>query len=965
MRKAILTILFLLFTANCWGALHYVRNDGGDSSTCNGHYDASAASTPNCAWRSIATALPNSGVLISAGDTIIIDNIDRDVGSGQAEYEVSYNGVDVVHDGTCFPQNARWCVLGIVPSGIDENNKTKIYGKGWESCDSTNPEDKAQIWGDMAADHLFRTGSNVDIRCLELTDHDVCADNGSYDGTTDFGCDRECSPDGVCDSSLYGIFLSSVDNVYLENLDIHGMSIYGIKALNIGDLELNNVNIIANGWGGLDGTNSDGQTTYYTGTVTLDSTNISWNGCVEDYPLTTQDLTTSTDKRTCMSQDQGHDADAIGMGDGTSGSWIITNSKMNNNTSDGFDMLHSPGQSDTITIKRSEFIGNGGNPVKTNHITTLVENSIISANCRFFDGQTFKGETTELTSQSTCEKPPSESGWGGTWNSGNGTCEVSFNHCRSGGQAFAAGQLAGADYKVYGTTIYGEGDVLIMPFGAGCDGTNTFELKNSTIYGAEEDVPGELPDPWYCANDVCCSGENAITLDSQYNIFYNGKGDECHEGEGVICGEDPGLTDGDIRISTDGVNPAFTITDAGASYANADENVALTEDVDRNNFARGASWDIGAYEFGSIATGATCSTSPSACSVIDGGTECLAAGWYWWSVTSTCQSTEQPACYTNCTSCAEQSTCDSNPYLTCYYYQGSCGVTDPCDISCAECGGETACGGSSQTCNWIPTSGTDHTQDVNAMGAWMMTASSGNETDLSGEGGTLAESGSPNSIPGTSDSPPTSASSRIFESSDTESLAHADGNSTDINGADQPISISVWAKPSSLSGEPTIVSKMGSGSYQYGLWFVNRGVGWGAEFFIANGYPTTYGIGKSAVSTVSVGEWIHVVGVYDDTDIRIYLNGQLSGDPVAYTSGIVNGTGTFNVGARGYATQYFDGNISEVAVFDKALSAAEALDLYTNGLQGEGQECSDAEVSVTTSQAWSGQCGFNGGITFK
>jgi hypothetical protein len=69
----------------------------------------------------------------------------------------------------------------------------------------------------------------------------------------------------------------------------------------------------------------------------------------------------------------------------------------------------------------------------------------------------------------------------------------------------------------------------------------------------------------------------------------------------------------------------------------------------------------------------------------------------------------------------------------------------------------------------------------------------GNETDRSGEGETLTETSG--TIPTSADVPSGySGKSRDFEQEDTEMLAHIDGGSTDINGADQALSICFWVK---------------------------------------------------------------------------------------------------------------------------------------------------------------------------
>jgi hypothetical protein len=54
---------------------------------------------------------------------------------------------------------------------------------------------------------------------------------------------------------------------------------------------------------------------------------------------------------------------------------------------------------------------------------------------------------------------------------------------------------------------------------------------------------------------------------------------------------------------------------------------------------------------------------------------------------------------------------------------------------------------------------------------------------------------------------------------------------------------------------------------------------------------------------------------------------------LAETGGIYNGTADIVLGYR-YSNEFYDGLIDEVIVFDRALSAAEVLEIYTYGMDG-------------------------------
>lgn len=188
-----------------------------------------------------------------------------------------------------------------------------------------------------------------------------------------------------------------------------------------------------------------------------------------------------------------------------------------------------------------------------------------------------------------------------------------------------------------------------------------------------------------------------------------------------------------------------------------------------------------------------------------------------------------------------------------------------------------------------------------------------------------------------------------FESTNTEYMWQADGLSTDINGANQAISICLWATPESLSGEPTMVSKFGSLTQDQFIFFmVDRGGGWHVEFIVdGSGDFGTSEAGISADGSVAAGSLYFICGVSNDTDIRIYINGSLSGSPVSYTGGLFNGTSQFRIGIREYSdTHPFDGVLDDVYVWNVALTSTEVAAIYNSTLKGFGRQIQSASLQL-------------------
>jgi hypothetical protein len=87
---------------------------------------------------------------------------------------------------------------------------------------------------------------------------------------------------------------------------------------------------------------------------------------------------------------------------------------------------------------------------------------------------------------------------------------------------------------------------------------------------------------------------------------------------------------------------------------------------------------------------------------------------------------------------------------------------------------------------------------------------------------------------------------------------------------------------------------------------------------------------KVASSTLNIGEWIHAVGTYDGTTMRLYINGlNVANRTVSST---INFTGTSYIGYDpAISTRKFNGKIDEVAIWNRALTNSEISLLYNSG----------------------------------
>ncbi len=200
--------------ASSQGSTWYVRPDGGSPTQCTGRanapYPGSGAAQP-CAWDHPFRALPpGDSPRIAGGDTLII---------GAGSYMMGYGapGAD-----NCYPDGAFGCHMPPILGGPDPTRRTRILGAGWDAGCTNPPE----LWGTERPWFIVNLtdSSNVELACLEITDHSSCVE----DHTGGLACERDTYPFGPWAS--YGLYAEDSANVYLLDLNIHGLAAGGVHA---------------------------------------------------------------------------------------------------------------------------------------------------------------------------------------------------------------------------------------------------------------------------------------------------------------------------------------------------------------------------------------------------------------------------------------------------------------------------------------------------------------------------------------------------------------------------------------------------------------------------------------------------------------------------------------------------------------------------------------------------------------
>lgn len=142
-----------------------------------------------------------------------------------------------------------------------------------------------------------------------------------------------------------------------------------------------------------------------------------------------------------------------------------------------------------------------------------------------------------------------------------------------------------------------------------------------------------------------------------------------------------------------------------------------------------------------------------------------------------------------------------------------------------------------------------------------------------------------------------------------------------------PLTFSFWAKIATAADAGTVLCI--TDSVHDNDWFRANVNSAGTVGIDVNGSAFS---GISTTATVTTGAWFHVVGVFASTTSRsIYLNGgnKRTDTTLAIPTALNLNRTALGVLARASITGYFKGQVSDVAIYNVALSDAEVSQLAT------------------------------------
>jgi len=151
-------------------------------------------------------------------------------------------------------------------------------------------------------------------------------------------------------------------------------------------------------------------------------------------------------------------------------------------------------------------------------------------------------------------------------------------------------------------------------------------------------------------------------------------------------------------------------------------------------------------------------------------------------------------------------------------------------------------------------------------------------------------------------------------------------------GANLPAeTVSAWVKPASVGSSMYVLASGNTNQiYDIAKLFLNSAGKWALNF--TNSSQVSSSPDATSNSAAVAGQWVQLVGVYNGTTVKLYVNG-IPQTTTGSLTGNTNSQSTgFGIGTYGtVANSTFNGQIDDVRIYNYALTATQVQLLYNNG----------------------------------
>ena len=134
------------------------------------------------------------------------------------------------------------------------------------------------------------------------------------------------------------------------------------------------------------------------------------------------------------------------------------------------------------------------------------------------------------------------------------------------------------------------------------------------------------------------------------------------------------------------------------------------------------------------------------------------------------------------------------------------------------------------------------------------------------------------------------------------------------------MTLEAWVRPTTLGNSwRTAIMKEQAGSMAYGLYAHGGDSGQKVPLgeIVSGGFRTAAG-----TTSLSINTWTHLATTYDGTTLRLFINGVQAGQ-LPHTGAIVTSTGSLRIGGNNIWGEWFEGQIDEIRIYNRALTATE------------------------------------------
>ncbi len=171
--------------------------------------------------------------------------------------------------------------------------------------------------------------------------------------------------------------------------------------------------------------------------------------------------------------------------------------------------------------------------------------------------------------------------------------------------------------------------------------------------------------------------------------------------------------------------------------------------------------------------------------------------------------------------------------------------------------------------------------------------------------------------------------------------------SSAINTITDQLTVESWVKPAATSNISAVVSNWTNPSSNSFVLFSSY-TSSKPRFRVGPG-GTDYNADSSIA--LNPGSWYHLVGTYDGSSVKIYVNGQLTGS-TATSGNLLTTNNDFDIGSYG-GSNFFSGIIDSTRIYSRALTASEILSNYNSSrIELQTRVGSSANTNDGTWEEW-------------